>query len=171
MSLLNLRTLLLALPLIAAACGFTPVYAPGGTGSELHGKIEVQAPEEIRDASGADAYFLVQNLEQRLGRGSSAAYELGLTLSTQEEGQAITADNEITRYSVIGTAGFSLTRLSDGKIISSGTVRNFTGYSATGSTVETLAGERDAHERLMVILADQITAQILATADLSAAAE
>ncbi|NSY40309.1 LPS assembly lipoprotein LptE [Leisingera sp. ANG59] len=171
MSLLDHRTLLLALPLMAAACGFTPVYAPGGTGSELHGRIEVQDPEEIKGASGADAYFLVQNLEQRLGRGSSAAYKLDLTLSTREEGQAITADNEITRYSVIGTANFSLTRLSDGKITSSGTVRNFSGYSATGSTVETLAGERDAHERLMVVLADQITAQILATADLSAAAE
>ncbi|KIC22186.1 MULTISPECIES: LPS assembly lipoprotein LptE [unclassified Leisingera] len=171
MSLLNCRTLLLALPLVVAACGFTPVYAPGGTGAELHDNIEVQAPEEIKGASGSDAYFLVQNLEQRLGRGSGAAYKLDLTLSTREEGQAITADNEITRYSVIGTAAYSLTRLSDGKVTSSGTVRNFTGYSATGSTVETLAGERDAHERLMAVLADQITAQILATADLSAAAE
>lgn len=171
MSLLNRRTLLLALPLLAAACGFTPVYAPGGTGARLHGQIEVQAPEDIEGASGSDAYFLVQNLEQRLGRSSSAAYQLDLKLSTQEEGQAITTDNEITRYSVIGTADYALTRLSDGKIASSGTVRNFTGYSATGSTVETLAGERDAHERLMVILADQITAQVLATADLSAPAE
>lgn len=171
MSLLNRRTLLLALPLLAAACGFTPVYAPGGTGSALHGRIAVLAPEEIKGATGTDAYFLVQNLEQRLGRGGSAAYKLDLTLSTQEEGQAITADNEITRYSVIGTVNYSLTELSAGNIVSSGTVRNFTGYSATGSTVETLAGERDAHERLMVILADQVTTQILATADLSAPAE
>ncbi|MEX0303651.1 MAG: LPS assembly lipoprotein LptE [Leisingera sp.] len=171
MSLLNSKALLLALPLLAAACGFTPVHAPGGTGAALYGRIEVQAPGEIKTASGTDAYFLVQSLEQRLGRGGNTAYSLDLTLSTQEEGQAITADNEITRYSVIGTAGYSLTRLSDGKIASSGSVQNFTGYSATGSTVETLAGERDARERLMVILADQITAQILATADLSAPAE
>ncbi|KIC09411.1 lipoprotein [Leisingera sp. ANG-M1] len=171
MSLLNPKAMLLALPLLAAACGFTPVYAPGGTGSVLHGRIEVQAPEEIKNARGTDAFFLVRNLEQRLGRGGSAAYKLDLSLRTKEEGQAITVDNEITRYSVIGTADYSLTRLSDGKVASSGTVQNFTGYSATGSTVETLAGERDARERLMVILADQITAQILATADLSAPAE
>ena len=170
MSLLNLRTLLLALPLVAAACGFSPVYAPGGTGTALHGQIAVQSPEDIRGVSGTDAYFLVQNLEQRLGRGGSA-YQLDLTLRTTEEGQAITADNDITRYSVIGTADFELTRQSDGKVAASGTVRNFTGYSAAGSPVEALAGERDAHERLMVILADQITAQILATADLTAAAE
>lgn len=171
MSLLDPRPLLLALPLLAAACGFTPVHAPGGTGTALYGQVEVQAPEEIKSAGGTNAYFLVQNLEQRLGRTGSADYKLDLTLSTREEGQAITAGNEITRYSVVGTAGYSLVRLSDGKVASSGTVRNFTGYSATGSTVETLAGERDAYERLMVILADQITAQILATADLSAPAE
>lgn len=171
MSLLNRRTLLMALPLATAACGFTPVYAPGGNGAQLDGQIEVLAPEKIKGAEGSDAYFLVQNLERRLGRGSGAAYKLDLTLSTSEERQAITTDNEITRYSVIGTAGYSLTRQSDGKVTSSGSVQNFTAYSATGSTVETLAGERDAHERLMVILADQITARILATADLTAAAE
>lgn len=171
MSLLNRRSLLLALPLVAAACGFRPVYAPGGTGAALHGRIEVQSPENIKGGNNSNAYFLVRNLEQRLGRGAAATHKLELTLQTSEEGQAITADNDITRYSVIGTAAFSLVRLSDGVIASSGTVRNFTGYSATGSTVETLAGERDAHERLMVILADQITAQILATADLSAPAE
>lgn len=171
MSLLDRRSLLLALPLLAAACGFTPVYAPGGTGAVLHGRIEVQSPEKITSDKATNSYFLVRNLEQRLGRGTAATHKLDLTLKTREEGQALTADNDITRYSVIGTASFSLVRLSDGVIVSSGTVRNFTGYSATGSTVETLAGERDAHERLMVILADQITAQILATADLSAPAE
>jgi LPS-assembly lipoprotein len=170
MSLLNLRSLLLALPLLAAACGFSPVYSPSGSGAALHGQIAVQSPEAIRGASGTDAYFLVRSLEQRLGRGGSA-YKLDLTLRTSEEGQAITADNDITRYSVLGTADFVLTRNADGKVVASGTVNNFTGYSATGSTVETLAGERDARERLMVILADQITARILATADLSTAAE
>ena len=51
--------------------------------------------------------------------------------------------------------------------MASGSETNFTGYSATGSTVETLAGERDAFERLMRILADQIAARLLATADLA----
>jgi LPS-assembly lipoprotein len=48
----------------------------------------------------------------------------------------------------------------------SGSVDNFTSYSATGTTVATLAAERDAQERLMIQLADQIFVR-LASAELS----
>lgn len=163
----------LAVVLGLSACGFTPVHAPGGTGAGLFGKVRVQSPEEIRADSDVDAYHLVRSLEENLGRGDGGAvggdYRLDLTLSTRSEGQAITADNATTRYSILGTAEYVLTRQVDGVIVASGTEDAFTGYSATGSTVETLAGERDAHERLMQILADQITARLLTTADLSPA--
>ena len=29
------------------ACGFSPVYAPGGTGDRLQGRIAVQAPDTL----------------------------------------------------------------------------------------------------------------------------
>lgn len=156
----------LVLGLALTACGFTPVYAPGGTGSALYGQITVEAPESVSKADQANAYLLVQRLEERMGRGGSA-YDLDLDLSTTSEGQAITIDSEITRYSVVGSVDFSLVRQSDGKVLASGTETAFTGYSATGSTVETLAGEQDAESRLMVILADQITARLLTLSDLS----
>ena len=168
MSLLDRRILLVLLaPLVLAACGFTPVYAPGGSGDALYGQITVQTPEDIPSTSEVDSYLLVRNLELRLGRADAGAYKLDLTLTTRDEGQAITADSEITRYSILGKATYTLTRQSDGKVVASGDEEAFTGYSATGSTVETLASERDAHQRLMVILADQINTRILATVDLS----
>ncbi|NRB20073.1 MAG: hypothetical protein HRU33_21640 [Rhodobacteraceae bacterium] len=168
MSLFNRRTLLVMLaPLALAACGFTPVHAPGGTGDALYGQVTVQAPEDVPSTSEVDSYLVVQNLEHRLGRAGAAAYQLDLTLSTRDEGQAITDDSQTTRYSLLGEASYTLTRTSDGKVVASGEEQAFTGYSATGSTVETLASERDAHQRLMVILADQINTRILTTADLS----
>ncbi|MFS4581836.1 LPS assembly lipoprotein LptE [Phaeobacter sp. C3_T13_0] len=167
MSWLNPKYLIaLAVTLMVTACGFTPAYAPGGTGSVLYGAVTVQAPETLGATDDTDAYFLVQNLETRLGRGSGADYALDLELQTRSEGQAITADNAITRYSIVGEATYVLTRQSDGVVVASGDVENFTGYSATGTTVETLAGERDAHRRLMAILSDQITTELLSTADL-----
>ena len=93
-------------------------------------------------------------------------YSLSLVLTTRTQGQAITANNETTRYSVLGNVAYTLRRIDSQDLIASGSVDNFTGYSATGSTVETLASERDARERLMVILADQVTNQLYATADL-----
>ncbi len=153
--------LLAAAPIVVlAACGFEPVYGTGGTGAALRGKVEVAAPDTV------DSYLLVQRLEERLGRATAPAYTLDLTLVTVEQGQAITASNDITRYSIIGQADYVLTSLADGTVVASGEVDNFTGYSATGSTVQTLAGERDARARLMLILADQITAQLYALAEL-----
>lgn len=150
------------LPAVLVACGFAPVYGPGGSGAALRGKVEVQAPDT------ADSYLLVRDLEDRLGRASLPTFQLALVLATETQGQAVTASNETTRYSVVGVVDYVLTRIETGQTVASGQVRNFTGYSATGSTVETLAGERDARARLMTILADQITTRLMATADLSA---
>lgn len=165
MSSCDRRTFLLMLPVAVAAlsaCGFTPVYGPGGTASALRGKVEVQAP------ATADEYLLVRDLEERLGRATQPEYQLALVLATETQGQAVTASNETTRYSIVGEVDFVLTRIATGQTVASGQVQNFTGYSATGSTVETLAGERDARARLMTILADQINTRLVATADLAA---
>lgn len=144
-----------------AACGFAPVHAPGGTAGALRGRVAVQAPDN------EDAYLLTRDLEDRLGRPAPADYRLDYTLATATEGQAITASNQTTRYSIVARADYVLTRIADGRTVASGNVRAFSGYSATGSTVQALAGERDARRRLMTILADQIVTRLYATADLS----
>jgi LPS-assembly lipoprotein len=155
------RRFLLILPLVLAACGFSPVYAPGGTASALRGKVEVAVPDSV------DSYLLVQNLEERLGRPAQPDYKLALALAVVAQGQAVTAENETTRYSLVGRIDYQLIDITSDEVISEGSVDNFTGYSATGSTVETLASERDARQRLMVILADQITTQLYTTTDLA----
>jgi len=109
----------------------------------------------------------VQNLEQNLGRTAAAGtdYLLDVKVRTASQGQAITASNDTTRYSIVGTATYTLTGKESGAVMASGEVRSFTGYSATGSTVDTLAAERDARHRLMVILSDQLVTQLYATLD------
>ena len=165
MSSCDRKSFVLALSVMAfaalAGCGFAPVYGPGGTGTALRGKVAVQAPQT------PDDYLLVRDLEDRLGRAGEPEYRLGYTLATLTQGQAVTPSNETTRYSIVGTVDYTLTRDETGATVASGQVRNFTGYSATGSTVETLAGERDARERLMTILADQIVTRLYAMADVS----
>ncbi len=161
MLLFDRRKLLLVLAALTltAACGFQPVYAPGGTGSALYGKVSVSAPDTV------ESYLLVQNLEQRLGRSAASVkdYDLKVTVETVTRGAAITTTNETNRYSIDGRATFSLTSRETGQILASGTVVDFVGYSAAGSTVSTLADERDAKERLMVILADQIVTRLYTT--------
>ena len=153
------RRFLLALPLALAACGFTPVYGPGGAGTALRNQVLVQEP------TTQQGYLLTRHLKTRLGRATNARFALDMTLETSEEGLAINSEGDTTRYNLVGRAGYALRDTQTGSIVTSGMVQNFTAYSATGSTVATLAAQRDAIERLMVILGDQIVVRLY-TADL-----
>ena len=161
MSLFDRRTIL-TIPLLLAACGFEPVYGPQGQARALYGKVRVDAPD------GVNTYFLVRRLEEQLGRSADPTYRLSMVLATGSQGQAITAEGSITFFSLVGTIDYRLIDLATDKVVASGNVENFTGYSATGDTVETLAAQRDALERLMVILADQVARDLNVTADLPA---
>lgn len=149
---------MLAPVLVVSACGFAPAYGPEGGAGRLQGTIEIDEPVD------RDSYLLVQQLEHRLGRAAAAQYGLSLALEVKEERMAIAATNITTRFNVIGKATFALRDLGDGKVLQTGAADSFTGYSATGSTVATQGARRDAHERLMIILADQITTRLIARA-------
>jgi LPS-assembly lipoprotein len=154
------RRFLLCLPLALAACGFTPVYGTGGTGSRLQNNVEVAEPET------RDAYLLTRRIEERLGRASVAAYKLTLTVDTDEEDIAVDQAGDITRFNLLGSADYALIDQATGQVVTSGSVDNFTSYSATGTTVATLAAQRDAQQRLMTLLGDMIVLRLL-SADLS----
>jgi len=140
-----------------AACGFTPAYAPGGAGVVLHNSILAAEP------SDKPAFDLVERLEERLGPPQAPRFGLDYTIKTNPVGVAITSYNAVTRYNLNGTVDWTLSDFATGVRLTGGRVDNFTSYSATGSTVASLAAEEDATLRLMRILADQIVARLLAT--------
>ena len=85
MSSFNRRSVLM-LPLALAACGFTPVYGPGGTGTKLQNQVLVAAPQD------RNSYLLVRRIEERIGRSDVPQYNLSLTLEIREEGLGIDPD-------------------------------------------------------------------------------
>ena len=157
MSLLKRRLFLLT-PLALAACGFQPAYGPGGAARGIQSSIRVADPND------KNAFDLVERLEERLGRPKATRFDLTYTIKTAAIGVGITPDNAITRYNLNGTIDWALIARSTGARVTGGQVHSFTSYSATGSTVAGLAAQEDAARRLMRILADQITARLLATA-------
>lgn len=140
-----------------SACGFTPAYAPGGSGERLRGQILADAPRNAED------FAFVVEFENRLGRGDDARFALSYDIDTDTEGLAITSDQETLRYHLTGTLEYRVTDRTTGQVVASGRVESFTSYSAIGTTVATRASEKDAEARLMVILADQLVARLLAT--------
>lgn len=148
-------TLLAVAPL--AGCGFTPVYGPGGTGRALRGQVQVAAPDTRL------GFQLVARLEERLGLPQAAIYSLDHRIQTSESGLAITGTNDITRINIDGTVTFTLTEIATGRERLAGSVSTFTAYSTTSTPVATSAARRDAEDRLMTALADQVMSRLLAS--------
>lgn len=159
MSLSDRRAFLLALAgLPLAGCGFQPAFGTGGVAEKLRGRVLADAPDT------RNGFALVSRLEERLGRAQAPAYTLGYTIFTESKGVAITSAQETTRFNIIGQVRFTLTDTASGQVVLQDSVNSFTGYSATGTTVTTLTAERNAQERLMAILADQIVTRMIAAA-------
>ncbi|ARO15752.1 LPS-assembly lipoprotein [Ketogulonicigenium robustum] len=135
-----------------AGCGFSPVYGPSGPANHLTNRISYAIPET------ALAYRLRQALRDSLGEGSEMA--LSVSVSTSVVTSAETRGGEILRYTIPGTAQYRLTD-SGGRVVASGTVDAFTGYSASASTRAVAAARVDAEDRLARLLAERIVTQLL----------
>jgi LPS-assembly lipoprotein len=153
----NRRFLLLA-PLVLVACGFSPVYGPGGSAEGLQNSIRLADPTDKR------GFDLVERLEEQLGRPTAARFDLTYQIDTEVIGVGITTEGEITRYNLLGSVAYMVKDQTTGATLAQGKVNSFTAYSATGSTVAGLEAEDGAKTRLMRILADQIVARLLASA-------
>ena len=138
-----------------AGCGFTPVYGPDGTGAALLGQLSLDPPQDRND------YLLQRRIEERLGQATAGDWRLSTQIKTDDIGLGFTTDGDITRYNINGTTDYTLRRTGSSEIFRQGKIQHFTSYSATGTTVATLAAKRDAEVRLMTILADQIIDQLL----------
>ena len=153
---MNRRSLLAFLAL--SGCGFTPALGTGGAAAGLMGTVRAADPKS------QDDYDFVARIEERLGRSDGARYDLAYSVITTTQGVGITGEGAITRYNLSGALDWTLTRKADGLRMAGGTIENFTGYSATGSTVAGLTAKKDAARRLMRILADEVVAALLAAA-------
>ncbi len=143
--------------LALAGCGFVPVNGVSSKSQMLRNTVLVQAPTNRVE------FELVRNLEVQLGQATSKLYDLRYKLNVDENIIIVSAAQEINRFSLVGVLEYSLVD-NDGIVLLSRTAKSFTGYSATGTTVATQRSKRDAYDRLMVILAKQVS-NFLLTSD------
>ncbi len=142
------RIILLAVGL--AGCGFTPVYAPDSETSRALSNISVAAPKNRY------SYIFAREMEDRIGRPAHATrvlrYHIGIA------GEGIESDTERRRF--VGSATYRLIDSDTGKEILNGSVDSFTGYSVSNGLFS--SARQDALERLMIILADQVSRELMA---------
>ena len=152
------RGLLLAAAAVAG-CGFRPALAPTGPAAGLRGDVGFDAP------SSESGFYLTRQLEERLGLPSSPTYRLQLDITEGTQVTGIPSDRVTARTVLIGRVDYALVHVPTGDVVRRGSVQSFTGYSTTSTTAASRAALEDADQRLMVILADRLVADLLATSE------
>lgn len=155
MLLVNRRLFCLSTTVLLTGCGFQPVYGPNGSAEALRGSILIDEPND------KNSYDLTNNLVDRIGSANSPRFGLSYVIVTEVDALAITQAQETTRYNVLGKVAFALRDLSSDAVLTKGTAENFTSFGATSNTVSTRSAREDAFERLMVILANDITEHLI----------
>ena len=150
----HLRLLAALGALAVAGCGFAPVYGDKGAVTPLVGQTAIETTETPL------GYELAGRLVERLGAPTEDRFVLSVTPSITAQDTAIEGGDSATRSFLRGSASYVLTETA-GAIVSSGQVQSTTGYSTTANTVATRAAEQDAHERLSIMLADLVLAQVI----------
>jgi LPS-assembly lipoprotein len=138
--------------LAVAGCGFRPLH---GAGTGLRGQVVMDGPE------GRNGFAFRQQMLRNLGEPApDARYKLTVALAYDEEGVAISRQDDITRYDITATARYALVRVADGAEIDAGEVRAVSAYSTTAAPYATRIAERDTETRLATNLADRVHARI-----------
>lgn len=141
--------------LIIAACGFRPLYGTaGGVNKDRLERVAIGTiPEregqilrnELLDLFSSDPDKASQ---YRLNVASVNITSTGIGIDRTSEAE--------TRVQLLVTAPYSLTRLSDKKIVHRGEARSFVAYNILESQFETITARDDAEHRALSQLAQAI---------------
>lgn len=148
-----------ALAVLTAGCGLSPMYAGGGSGTVARGlaAVEVSAIE-------GEAGWLVRNeLVDRLGAGQkdgAPRYRLDVRLDDKLEGFAILSDDTVGRERRSLRARYQLVDLASGQVVLDASAGSDAGIDVVGSDYATIAAEQTALENLSRNVAGRIVTRI-----------
>lgn len=167
MSLSNRRTrsrtaaavALMAATIVLSACGFRPLYGHSSANPETVAEL---AAIEVKPVSDRAGQMMRTALQRRfnINNTTAARYQLYVTLKEQVSKLAVERNAFATRANLRLTATHRLVRTNDGHELFNGTSQAVSSYNILTSDYTTLAGQTDARERAIVILADDIHARL-----------
>jgi len=153
------RRLFLFSAFALSACGFEPVYGPGGDARALLGQVDIEVQNGRAQFEFRDRF---QEVMQEAG--SAAPYITTYDLKISERDIVISQAQGITRWSVAGTLTYDVIAKETGVAVFSGRAQSNTAYNATSGTFQTDVARTDAIVRLARDLADKVTTRIVTTA-------
>ncbi len=153
--------LLLCATAALTGCGFRPLYGKAG-GSDVAALSAVQV-DQIPDRIGQKLRnLLVERLSPK-GQARRTIYTLKVKLTESRHDLAIRKDETATRANLVITANFQLVdsrRAQPG--IFTGAATSINSYNVLKSDFATLSAERDARDRALRKIADEIRLRVAA---------
>jgi hypothetical protein len=146
-------SLMVLLALGTASCGFEPVYAPASKTAAALSDIVVAPPNNYRAS-----YIFVREMEDRLGRNLNGGKILEHDVWVYDDNPGFLSSGGRIRR--VGKITYKVLSAEDGRLLFSGSVENFVTFVV--DSVVTTSVVAEATDRLVIILVDQMTAQLTA---------
>ncbi len=157
---LNLRvalTLAAALAASATGCGFRPLHGQDGGGTrETLAAVEIAL---IEDRTGQILHNLLLDRLNPGGPPARSRYLLSVSLVESVRNLAIRKDETATRANMTITATFSLEHIGRGEAYH-GRAVSTNSYNILQSDFATLSAEKNARDRALRVLAEEIRARV-----------
>lgn len=146
-----------------SACGFRPLYAtPGaapGVASAAAGQLAAVYVDGIPDRLGQQLRNALHTRLTPAGEPSAPQYRLAVKLTESLEGLGHRKDAKATLGRLSLTANFTMHDATGGPLLS-GTSRSFVSFNYLGPRYASIAMERDAEERAISEVAEDIRRQL-----------
>ena len=157
-----IRAALLGLSLISlSACGLSPMYAGGGSGTVARGLAGIEVPA----IPGRAGWLMRTALIDRLGAAGEGTprYRLDVRLDDDLEALGVLGDDTISRERRTLRSRYQLVDLETGAILLDATAGSDAGIDVVSSEYATIAAEQTALENLSREVADQMVTRIALT--------
>ncbi|MGK9233036.1 hypothetical protein KXS07_15395 [Inquilinus limosus] len=155
-----LRAAPLLLILALGACGLRPLYGTNSVGAAMSDRLAQVNVGVIGDRSGQVLRTeLIRTLNPQ-GRPAQPAYDLGVSLVESQQDVNLISDLTTTRKNLTLTASFVLTDRKTGQPVFSDSVTEITSFNILADQYTTLVGERDARERALHSLGEDIRTRL-----------
>ena len=141
-----------------SACGLSPMYAGGSSGTVARGLAAI----EVSPIEGQAGWLVRQDLMDRLSAAGQAnpRYRLDVRLDDQLEALGILADDTVSRERRTLRARYQLVDLATGDILLDDTAGSDAGIDVVSSEYATIAAEQTALENLSREVADRIVTRV-----------
>lgn len=153
------RLALLSLFLLPA-CGFSPIY--GNHGGQSEPVAKALSNVRIENIGERNGQILRNKLIDRMyaaGRPQNPTASLNVNLAISESALGVQKDSTSTRSQMTVKASFTLKDMT-GRTLHTGQARSIVGYSKLDAQYGTLASQRDAQERAINEIGEQIVNNI-----------